>query len=225
VKVAVVQPYFFPYIGYIQLIKQADVFVVFDDVNFNTQGWVKRNRLLVNGHIHPFVLPLSKASQNKKINELSITYSQRNKSKLLKTIEQSYKKAAHFEQTMPVIEEVISYPDLNLVNFLTHNLTKLNQHLSLNTRFVLSSELNKQSDFDLVQNRIIETVKQLGGNEYLNLPGGVHLYSEEAFNAQDLKLTFIKPNLSPYPQLNTDQFIPALSIIDVMMNTDVNTLL
>ena len=65
-KVAIMQPYLFPYIGYYQLIKAVDSFVLLDDVNYIKKGWINRNRILLNGSPHLFTMPLEKASQNKK---------------------------------------------------------------------------------------------------------------------------------------------------------------
>ena len=71
-KVAIMQPYLFPYIGYFQLLNAVDIFVLFDDVNYINRGWINRNRILLNGKPHLFTIPLHKASQNKLINEIEI---------------------------------------------------------------------------------------------------------------------------------------------------------
>jgi hypothetical protein len=219
-KVAVVQPYFFPYIGYIQLMHQVDIFVIFDDVNFVKKGWIKRNRLLCNGHVSYFGLSIEKASQNKKINELYIKRDERENTKLLRLIEQNYKNAPNFSKTIELINHVLDYEDNNLATFLGHQLELLKDKLVLNTKLIYSSTLNRHEQFATAQERIIAITKHLGGTEYVNLPGGKELYSQKVFNENGLKLSFIEPNLKPYPQLNTTQFFPALSIIDVMMNTE-----
>ena len=71
-KLAIMQPYFFPYLGYFQLINAVDKFVVLDDVNYINKGWINRNRILINGHATFMTLPLQKASQNKRINEIEL---------------------------------------------------------------------------------------------------------------------------------------------------------
>ena len=86
-KIAVMQPYIFPYIGYFQLIREVDLFVSFDDVNFINKGWINRNRILVNGSPQYFTIPLEKSSQNKKINEIQLALDNKWKNKFLKTIE------------------------------------------------------------------------------------------------------------------------------------------
>ena len=83
-KLAIMQPYFFPYIGYFQLIAAVDKFVIYDDVNYIKRGWINRNNILVNNQSFLFSIPLISASQNSKINEIKISEDVNWKSKLLK---------------------------------------------------------------------------------------------------------------------------------------------
>ena len=61
-KLAIMQPYFFPYIGYFQLIKSVDEFVIYDNIQYTKKGWINRNRILVNGTDYLISLPLKKDS-------------------------------------------------------------------------------------------------------------------------------------------------------------------
>src|SRR5687768_13108726 len=94
-KLAIMQPYLFPYIGYFQLMHAADKFVVYDDVNYIKGGWVNRNRILVNGKPHMFTLPLKNAGSNIKINEIEVSGGELMKwrEKFLRTLQQAYAKA------------------------------------------------------------------------------------------------------------------------------------
>ena len=92
-RLAIMQPYFMPYIGYLQLMNAVDKFVLYDDVNYINKGWINRNRILVNGQAYLFTIPLKEASQNRLINEIYLSNDPKWKGKLLKTIEQGYKKA------------------------------------------------------------------------------------------------------------------------------------
>ncbi len=96
-KIAVMQPYFFPYIGYFQLINSVDKFVILDDVNYIKKGWINRNYILVNSKPCLFTIPLVKPSQNKLINETEIAFESNWKKKFLKTIETGYAKAPIFQ--------------------------------------------------------------------------------------------------------------------------------
>ena len=95
-RIAIMQPYFFPYIGYFQLISAVDIFVVYDDVNYINKGWINRNHILVNGQAKLITIPLIQASQNKHISEIELFGDLKWKDKLLKTIEFNYKKASYF---------------------------------------------------------------------------------------------------------------------------------
>ena len=72
-KVAIMQPYFFPYIGYFQLINAVDKFIIYDDVNYINRGWINRNQVLINGKESYITVPLKDASQNKLIKDITIS--------------------------------------------------------------------------------------------------------------------------------------------------------
>src|ERR1035437_2930920 len=105
-KIAIMQPYIMPYIGYFQLINAVDKFVILDDVNYINKGWINRNNILVNKKAHLFVIPLKEASQNKLINEINISDEGKWKANLLKTIEQNYKRSPYFTIVYALIEEI-----------------------------------------------------------------------------------------------------------------------
>src|ERR1051325_10810193 len=116
-RIAIMQPYLFPYIGYFQLINAADKFVILDDVNYINCGWINRNRILINGIDKLFTLPLKDASQNKSINAIEILADNPLKDKLLKTLELSYKKAPYFQVVFPLIQKIILNEERNLSAF------------------------------------------------------------------------------------------------------------
>ena len=106
-KLAIMQPYFFPFIGYYQLIYAADTFVVYDDVNFIKKGWINRNFILSNVGPLWFRAPLLKASQNKKIFEIRIVQDPKWSRKLERTIEQNYSQANFYAETIPLVRAII----------------------------------------------------------------------------------------------------------------------
>src|SRR5664280_1221353 len=105
-KLGIMQPYLFPFIGYFQLINAVDKFIIFDDVNYINKGWINRNRILLNGKEFLFSIPLENASQNKLINEINLFDNFRWKGKLLKTINAAYKKAPMFNEVYPILEKI-----------------------------------------------------------------------------------------------------------------------
>lgn len=211
-KVAVMQPYLFPYIGYFQLISAADIFVLYDDVTYIKQGWINRNRILVNRREHLFTLELRAASSFKLINQITIGD---NKNKLLKTIEQAYKKAPFYKEGFELISEIFSNAELNLALFLENSIRKIAAWLDIRSRILVSSQSGGKSDLK-GQDRILAICRSLDAQMYINAIGGKQLYQSEVFRQNNLELRFIKTNPICYSQMDAD-FVSGLSIIDIMM--------
>lgn len=216
VKVAVMQPYLFPYIGYFQLIGLVDYFVIFDDVNYIKNGWINKNRILQQGHITPITLPVQKASQNRKINQHCRTTDLKQLDKLKKQIKQSYAKAPFFDDVYPLICNIIDNPEVNLAKYVTHSLVEISSYMGLKTKFIYASQLSNHDDWDDAQRRIIDITQQLSGTEYYNLPGGKALYDDNVFSNSGIALHFINPQLIQYQQ-QSKSFSSGLSIIDFLM--------
>ena len=221
-KVAIMQPYIFPYLGYFQLINAVDSFVFYDDVNFIKKGWVNRNRVLINESDKLFTIPCLKASQNKLINEIKVDYNKEYK-KLLKTIEQAYKKAPYFDVTFPIILRILNQEEELLSDKIIKSTILLCEYLDIRkTTFYKSSHDFSESIGVDKADRLIEITKSLNSQHYINPIGGQKLYSKEYFNDREVKLNFIKCDLPVYQQFSND-FIPGLSIIDVLMFNDVKS--
>lgn len=213
-KIAIMQPYFFPYIGYFQLINAVDKFVFLDDVNFINRGWINRNRILVNGKDVIFTIPLKDASQNRLINEI-MTGGDEWKNKILKTIELSYKKAPQFYSVFGVINEVISSSLHDIASFAKKSIESVCSYLEIKTEIVFSS--NQYNNKNLKgEERIIDIVLKEKATDYINPGGGTELYNRDNFFDRGLQLYFLKTKELIYPQFK-NQFVPFLSIVDVMM--------
>lgn len=211
-KAAVMQPYLFPYFGYWQLVAAADVFVIYDDVNYIARGFVNRNTVLVNNRPWRFTLQIEKCSPNKRINELNTGD---NAAGILETIERAYKKSPFFSEAFPIIECCLLHTERSLAKFLTFSITQVCAFLEIETPVVVSSALDKNPALK-GQARIIEICGAVGADEYVNLPGGKSLYDREAFLQEGIQLHFIEPCAPVYRQFSGD-FVPNLSIIDCMM--------
>jgi hypothetical protein len=212
-KVAVMQPYIFPYIGYFQLIHQVDTFVFLDDVNFINKGWINRNYIQQNGNKILFTIPLAKASQNAKINELAIASDTSWQKKLIKTIEQAYSKAPYYDQRIAMIKSIFS-DYVTIAEMTKQSIQVVAQTLGLKTKFVWSSEsmANDKTGSD----RILQICKMESASTYINPSGGVDLYDKATFKAEEIDLYFIATEPHSYAQ-NAKEFVPYLSIIDVLM--------
>lgn len=216
-KIGIMQPYFFPYLGYWQLMNEVDKYVILDDVNYIKRGWINKNFIKGNGKAQRIGINIKSVSQNKLINELSLLKDDENS--LIKTIEQYYRHAPFYEDVMPIIKDIISQEESNLSLYLFYGIKKIAQYLQMNTEFFISSMIEKNNSLK-GQDRIIEICKQLNGDTYINAIGGMEIYNKKGFDNEGLELIFLKMDEIEYKQLNGD-FISNLSIIDVIMNNSV----
>jgi len=215
-KLAIMQPYFFPYIGYFQLINAVDEFVIYDNIEFTKKGWINRNRILVNGTDAIISLPLKKGSDFLNVNERFLADSwEIERKKILNRISESYRKAPYFKETYEVLEECIMYEDRNLFNFIFYSLKTVLNFLNITTKIVVSStsSINHQLRSD---EKVMAICKERGAEIYINPIGGLEIYDKQIFLNNNLQLQFLKTNNITYNQFN-NEFIPWLSIIDLMM--------
>ena len=195
------------------MIKAVDKFVFYDDVNFINRGWINRNRIIINNTTNYITVQLIGASQNKLINEVEFID---NRQKLNISIEMAYKKAPFFTQVMPVIKNISKFETNSISNLAIYSVKEVCKYLQLKTKFEISS-LNYSETKGLEKsNRLITICKQNMASTYINPIGGQELYNKEYFRNDNIELFFIKTNLSQYKQFNKE-FIPGLSILDVMM--------
>ncbi|MCI8417912.1 MAG: WbqC family protein [Lachnospiraceae bacterium] len=221
-KVGIMQPYFFPYLGYWQLINAVDTFVILDDVNYIKKGFINSNSILVNNEAYKFTIPLEKASQNKLINETKLNFSQKDKEKFLKTIYISYKRSPFFDAVYPVIEHSILYDNSDLTEYIKYSIDQTKLYLGITTDIVYSSKIKKDNTLK-AQERIIEINKKLGASIYINANGGRSLYSKLDFERNKIELKFIQMERVVYEQLK-NKFVPNLSIIDVLMFNSIDSI-
>ena len=218
-KLGIMQPYFFPYIGYFQLISAIDTFVIYDDVNYFKSGWINRNYILSQGHKSRITLQLHGASQNEIIKNIVVG---QNRGKLVKTIEHSYAKAPQYSSVYPILKKIILFNENNLALYLENSLKEISRFIGLQPNWLRSSELHKDNTLR-GQDKIIAICKILGAHDYINSISGKELYSKDRFSHDGIRLSFIKPDIAKYDQMK-NQFIPNLSIIDVLMFNPVNTI-
>ncbi len=216
---AIMQPYFLPYIGYFQLMKAVDKFVLYDDVNFINRGYINRNNLLVNGKASLFTIPLKDASQNKLIYEVGLSDDNSWQKKLTRTVEQSYKKAPQFETVFPLFLDIVAYVPQNIGDFCYYSLTQINGYLGIGTQLVPSSAIYGNEQLKR-EERILDICRLEKATHYINPQGGIALYDRDNFASQRIRLSFLKAGLAPYPQYR-DTFVPGLSILDVLMFNDI----
>lgn len=216
-KLAIMQPYFMPYIGYFQLIKAVDKFIVYDDVNYIKRGWINRNNILVNNQSSLFSIPVSKSSQNSKINEVMINSDTFEiwKQNFLRTLEYNYKKAPFYNSVMKLLSNMFAENYFSISHLATQSICLTCDYLNIECQLDISSELNIGNDLSGME-RILDICLEVGATKYINPIGGVDLYSKDIFIQHGIDLSFIKSGDVIYKQFN-NEFVPWLSIIDVLM--------
>src|ERR1035441_8424850 len=137
-KAAIMQPYFFPYVGYFQLIAAVDLFIVYDNIKYTKKGWINRNRMLQNGKDVMFSLPLKSDSDYLDVRERELA-ADFNRDKLLNQLKEAYRRAPYFAQTLPLVEQIVRCDDVNLFRFLHNSIAKTCEHLGITTEVRNSS--------------------------------------------------------------------------------------
>ena len=219
--VAIMQPYFLPYIGYFQLIAAVDMFIVYDNIKYTKKGWINRNRMLQNGKDMIFSLPLKSGSDYLDVcgRELAADF---NRDKLLNQFEGAYRCAPYFAQTFPLLEKIVRHEDKNLFRFLHHAIVKTCEYLGITTEIRISSSI--AIDHSLKnQDKVLALCGAVGASTYVNASGGMALYAGEAFREKRVELKFIRSKPFEYAQFG-NAFVPWLSIIDVMMFNSPDTI-
>lgn len=212
------QPYFFPYLGYFQLINAVDKFVIYDNVQFTKRGWFNRNRLFLDGKVEYFSINISKDSDFLDVRErkISSVFFNKESNRILRKIEKNYKQAPFFNAIYPIIKSAFQYDNNNLFEFIYNSLRITLNYLKIDTEIIVSSTL--PLDHTLKNKyRVFDIYRYLEGTKYINPSGGHKLYNKQDFESNRVNLCFLQQMLPKYNQLNTEEFISGLSIIDVMM--------
>jgi len=214
------QPYVFPYIGYFQLVHAVDTFVFYDDVNFIKQGWINRNRVLLNGEPFLFTIPVEQISSFKEIRHVNMH--ERNykiwSGKFLKSLSLSYSKAPFFTPTYNLVQNVLASNVTSISDLAEATVKMIFQYLGINKKFLESSIDFSESKGMEPADRLIAICNKLNAEQYINPIGGVELYDKAYFKNKGIDLSFLKAfsNIT-YKQGSNKEFVPWLSIIDVMM--------
>lgn len=214
-KIAIMQPYFLPYMGYWQLINYVDEFVVYDNIKYTKKGWINRNRFLQNGKDVMFSLALKSDSDEKEVlnRELAPSFE---RDKLIRQLQEAYKKAPYFKENFSIIEEIIKYPENNLAKYIENSIRKICAYLDIVTPVKISSSITIDHQSLKADKKVIEICRTLNAPEYINPIGGLELYDKSDFKAQGIDLTFLKSKPLDYMQFDND-FLPHMSILDVLM--------
>lgn len=213
-RLAIMQPYFMPYIGYFQLIAAVDLFIVYDNIKYTKKGWINRNRMLQNGKDVMFTLPLRSGADSLDVCERELAEDFK-RDKLLNQLKGAYRRAPYFDQTFPLVEQIVRHQETNLFRYLHHAIVKTCEYLGIATEIRKSSEIAISPDLKS-QDKVLALCEAVCATTYVNAIGGVGLYSKEAFRERGIELKFIQSKPFEYVQFGAE-FVPWLSIVDVLM--------
>jgi hypothetical protein len=218
-KIAIMQPYFLPWLGYFSIIKHTDKFILFDPVQFIRHGWIERNRILKqhDGWIY-IKVPLVRHSQQALIKEIVIDNSQPWRQKILAQIVTYKKLSSRYEEVRGLIEEVVTPSFTSIVELNRHALQAVCNYLGIETELHIWSQMNLTIEQPKTPDEwALNTCKALGNvDEYWNPPGGQRFFDSEKYKSAGLKLRFHQQILHSYDQ-RRKSFEPGLSIIDALM--------
>jgi hypothetical protein len=200
-KVGIMQPYFFPYFGYFQLINAVDVYVNLDHVAFMKRSYMTRNILKNNV---PITIPVKNASQNVSCAETKVDISDKYLSKFYRTLENLYSNTPYYEVVLhTIVKPEMQHSNKSISELNISLIYRICEYIGIETKLIQSSfafnvnELKKE-------HMIKSIVMQLNWNEYINPFGGINLYDKSFFIKDDIKLNFIKmdnPSID-YPGLS-----------------------
>lgn len=219
-KIGIMQPYFFPYIGYFSLIKNTDKFILFDPVQFIRHGWIERNRVLKPQLGWQYIaVPLVKHELSTAIKDVRINNSEDWKNRLLAQLQHYKKKSPFYKQTIEVVQKGLDIETDSIVqlNYLT--LKAVCDYLEIPFDCEIFSEMNLEIEqVNAPDEWALNICKALGYKEYWNPPGGMEFFDPKKYEEAGIDLKFQKVNVQPYPQRRGPENIETgLSIIDVMM--------
>jgi len=215
-KLAIMQPYFFPYIGYFQLMNAVDEMVIYDNVEYTKGGWINRNRILLNGKDVFITIPLKNGSDYLTIKERYLADNwNKEKTKLLNKITEAYRQAPFFKNTIEIVADCLNYPSMNLFEFIFNSVEKIKFVLGIETPLIISSSIKiiKELKSEL---KVISICKSRRADVYINPIGGLELYKKDNFKRESIDLFFLSTTNIKYKQFDFE-FVKYLSIIDVMM--------
>jgi hypothetical protein len=218
-RVAIMQPYFLPYVGYFQLISDVDEFVIYDEIKYTKKSWINRNRIEFNGFEKKFTLPLKNASDFLNVSERTLS-DEFNPNVLYRIFKLAYQKSQNWDEVDSLLKRILFNREVNLFNFILHSIKEILNVLEIDTKITISSSLNLSPKLNGVD-RVLAICKELDATEYLNPIGGKALYNSNYFVKNGIKLLFLESKLTNYCD-DKNRFIPALSILDLLCKADLS---
>jgi hypothetical protein len=226
-KLGIMQPYLFPYIGYFSLIKYTDKWIVFDTVQYIEKGWANRNRI-----IHPnkaeamyFTIPIKSHGRETAFKDIKIIDDKKYIETISGQLIGAYKKRAkYFNDVYHLVLECLNHETNDLTSLSVYALKAVCNYLKFKFNYEIFSKMNIEIDEVYEPGEwALNISKALHAQEYINPPGGIDLFDFNKFKENNILLKFLDVTISPYNQ-RKNIFLDRLSIIDVMMFNSVETI-
>ena len=217
-KFAAFQPYFFPYLGHFDLINKVDKWIVSDNLQYIDQGWINRNRILHPASGWTYInVPIKSHHYDIRIEDVKIEPSSEWKARIFGQLAHYRRQAPYYSSTLQLVERCLENENGSLSELNASILVKVCENLGIHFDYLLETDLNiqKQAHANL-SDWICAIASVLGADEFINPPGGAHLYDPQRFDVMGVKLTFQSYTNMVY-ETGRYTYEPALSIIDVMM--------
>ncbi|MCI8875041.1 MAG: WbqC family protein [Lachnospiraceae bacterium] len=224
-RLGIMQPYFFPYIGYFSLIKHVDEFILFDTPQFIRHGWIERNRIKNAGGGYVYIsVPLLKHSQKTAIQNILINNEMDWKNKILAQLVH-YKKAPYYKEVTEMLRALFEKEYLDIVTLDKVTLEKVCEYLNIDTEIKVFSQMNLEIEQVLALDEwALNICKAIpGANEYWNPPGGKAFFDVSKYDKAGIDIRFQEVEITEYQQ-GKNAFEAGLSIIDVMMYNSSQTI-
>jgi hypothetical protein len=213
-KIAVMQPYFFPYLGYFQLVHATNRFVFYDDVTYIKGGWINRNRWLSRNGSTYFTIPVQDASSFRSIAHTQVVPKGAWVTKLRKTFQESYGKAPCFTQAFELLDGVLSLDEPSIARWAATSVRAVANYLDPAPRFIETSARYGNAQLKAAE-RVLDICRQESASVYINAIGGQALYDPADFSARGVELRFLRTRPVTYRQFR-EPFVASLSILDVI---------
>jgi hypothetical protein len=217
--VAIHQPNFFPWLGFFDKINRADVFILFDDVQFPKTGgvWSNRAMFLVSGEAKWITATIDRNYHGtKNINEMKFHSTDPWRQKMFKSLENSYKKHPYFDEIITEIFPLLNNEENNIALYNVHAILHIAKKIEVDlSKIRLSSELEKLGTSNEL---LINLTKFVNGDTYMCGGGADGYQDEQVFKSNNVKLENQNFKHPTYPQFKRSNFTPGLSIIDALMN-------
>jgi hypothetical protein len=216
VNVVILQPSYIPWRGYFDQIRRADLFIFYDDVQYDKHGWRNRNQIKTAQGKQWLTIPVHSkgVTEGIPIKDVRIDWSKPWAKNHLKALTVSYNKSPYFKEYLPLLESFYSRHDVYLADFTIETSIQLTRELgNASTRFMRSSEL---SGIDGVKtDRLIQILKQVGATHYISGPSARDYIEKSKFDEAAITLEYMEYNYGEYPQLYPP-YDPYVSTLDLL---------